>query len=197
MQAGHELAVVTDYLERPFPHPRHDPEADGHVRRVGDLHADVGDGRAERTHREGHDVHRAPLHAPLEERRESLTELVWVEPVVVRPGVLFLRRGDVCAALDAGDVAHVGVCPVAVGAFRLGQARERPLIDEELAQPVVLGRRPVAPFHARRLGQGSDVVHPLEKLAVTRGRHCLETSFPWADPGTRPARPLFREGLPA
>ena len=39
----------------------------GDVGGVGQLDADVGDRRAERAHREGHDVHRAALHAALEE----------------------------------------------------------------------------------------------------------------------------------
>ena len=47
---GHELAVVAEHVEGGLAHAGHDPHVDRHVGRVGELHADVGDGRAERAH---------------------------------------------------------------------------------------------------------------------------------------------------
>jgi hypothetical protein len=44
VQAGHELAVLAEHLERAGAHAGHDPHADGHVGRVGDLDADVAIG---------------------------------------------------------------------------------------------------------------------------------------------------------
>ena len=51
-----------EHVERGLAHAGHDPHADRDVGGVGELHADVGDGRAERAHRERHDVHRAAPH---------------------------------------------------------------------------------------------------------------------------------------
>ena len=48
---------------------------DGHVGRVGALHADVALVGAQRAHREGHDVHRAALHRAAEEVGERLAHL--------------------------------------------------------------------------------------------------------------------------
>jgi hypothetical protein len=62
VQAGHELAGVTEYFEGAAPHARHDAHGHSHVGRVGDLDADVRDVGAEGAHGERHDVHRAAFH---------------------------------------------------------------------------------------------------------------------------------------
>ena len=67
VQAGDEVAVVAEHVERVAAHPGHDPHRGRDVGRVGELDADVRDRRAERAHRERHDVHRAALHRALEE----------------------------------------------------------------------------------------------------------------------------------
>ena len=48
-------------------HARHQLHVDDDVRAVGELDADVRDVTADRSHRERHDVHRAPAHASVEE----------------------------------------------------------------------------------------------------------------------------------
>ena len=62
VDAGDELAVLAEDLERVGAHPGHDPHRGRDVGRVGELDADVRDRRAERAHREGHDVHRPAAH---------------------------------------------------------------------------------------------------------------------------------------
>ena len=67
MHAGHEVAVGPEHVEHRASHARHDPHVDD----------DVGESeistpmcemwRADRAHRERHDVHRAPAHAAVEE----------------------------------------------------------------------------------------------------------------------------------
>src|SRR6201999_4559216 len=87
VDAGDELAGGTEHVERGFAHPGHDPHRDRDVGGVGDLDADFGDVGAEWAHREGHHVHRAALHAALEQFGERLTHLARVAPVVGRAGV--------------------------------------------------------------------------------------------------------------
>ena len=60
--------------------------------------------------------------------------------------------------------------PVAVRALRVGQPGERALVDEQLAEPVVLVGGSVAPLDPVGLGERRDAVHPVEELAVAR--HC-------------------------
>ena len=145
VHAGHELAVVAEHVERLLAHAGHDPHAHGDVGGVGELHADVGDRRAERAHRERHDVHRAALHRAGVEVGHLGAHLVGLAPVVVRAGVVLVGGADERAVLDAGDVAGVGVGPVAVRPLGLVERRERAAGDELGAQPVVLLGGAVAP----------------------------------------------------
>ena len=88
MQARHELAVLAEAVERRLAHPGHDPHRAGHVRRVGQLHTDVGDRGPERTHAERNDVHRPAPHRALEQPRERNPHFLRVTPVVGWPGVI-------------------------------------------------------------------------------------------------------------
>ena len=108
VHAGDELAVGAEHVERRGAHPGHDPHRDGDVGRVGQLHADVGDRRAERAHREGHDVHRAADHAALEEAVQGLAHLGRVAPVVGRAGVGLVLGADEGAVFDPGHVGRIG-----------------------------------------------------------------------------------------
>ena len=122
VDAGHPLAVAED-VERLLAHAGHDPHADGDVGGVGQLHADVGDGGAERAHRERHDVHGAALHrircrASCSSARISSG---WRQ-LLLGPASPLVGGADERAVLDAGDVARVGVGPVAVGPLGLVEA---------------------------------------------------------------------------
>ena len=168
VQAGDELAVVAEHVERLLAHAGHDPHAHGDVGGVGELHADVGDRRAERAHREGHDVHRAAAHRPGVEVGHLGAHLVGLAPVVVRPGGVLVGGADERAVLDAGDVAGVGVRPVAVRPLGLVERRERAAGHEVGAQPVVLLCGAVAPVHVVGLEDALPVVDPLPAVARCR-----------------------------
>ena len=84
----------------------------GDVGRVGELDADLGDRRAERAHRERHDVHRAAAHRAARTAPCSVVaHLGRVAPVVGRAGVLLALGADERAVLDARDVARVRPAP--------------------------------------------------------------------------------------
>ncbi len=168
VDAGHPLALGAELVERGLAHPGHDPHRDRDVGGVGQLDADFGVLGAERAHREGDDVHRAALHAALEEIAEHLAHLVRGAPVVGRAGVLLLLGADVGAVLDPGDVARVRKGEVAVRALRVGKALEGPGVDQDLSEPVVLLGGPVAPIDGVGLGQGGDLLHPVQQLPVGR-----------------------------
>ena len=170
VQAGHELAVA-EHLQGTRAHAGHDAHGDRHVGRVGQLHADVGDVRAQGAHGERHHVHGAPLHAALEEAVQVLAHFRRVTPVVGRTGVDLLGRADEGAVLDPGHVAGVRVGPVAVGTLGVRQPGERAGVDELLAEPVVLVGRAVAPLDAVRCGQGRHFVDPGEEFRVLCWRH--------------------------
>ena len=87
VEAGHELTVGAEHLEGAAAHAGHDPHGHGHVGRVGDLDPDVGDGRPQRPHGEGDDVHGAPPHRALEQVGQDGAHLGRVPPVVGRAGI--------------------------------------------------------------------------------------------------------------
>ncbi len=107
VHARHELAVGAEHVERALAHAGHGPHARGDVRGVGELDADVRDGRAERAHRERDDVQRAAAHRAREERLQLGAHLGRVAPVVGRAGVVLALAADERAVLDPGDVAGV------------------------------------------------------------------------------------------
>ena len=174
VQAGDERAGFAELLQDRGAHARHDAHVDDDVGRVGDLDADFGDGRAERTHGEGDDVERAALHAAVVELGHRLLQLGGRDPVVGGAGVLLFFGGDEGALLDARHVAGVGAEEVAAGLFvgveRGGQAA----VDHLLAEGVVFSLRAVAPVDVGRLAEGGDLVDPGVQLRVLRGtRHVV------------------------
>jgi hypothetical protein len=166
VQAGHESAGVAEYFERAATHARHDAHRDRDVRRVGELDADVRDFRAEGAHREGYDVHRAPLHRSSEEGVQGFAHLGGVAPVVGRTGVGLVLRADERAVLDARDVTRVRVRVVAVRTLRLGQFGEGARVDEQLAQFVVLLGRSVAPVDTIRGCEPRHFLDPFNELFI-------------------------------
>ena len=122
VQAGHELPVLAEHVERGLAHAGHDPHRDRDVGRVGELDADVALVGAQRAHAERDDVHRAALHRPAEQVGSSSSRIsAGVAPVVRRAGVVLVLGADERAVLDAGDVA--GVRPGQVGVRALGVGR--------------------------------------------------------------------------
>ena len=123
VQAGDEVAV-TERVERRLAHPGHDPHRHGHVRRVGQLHAHVGDRRADRPHREGTTYivrpRIEPANSPLSSSRiSSGSRQLFVGPASSSRG-----GADEGAVLDARHVPRVGASQVGVGALLLGEALE-------------------------------------------------------------------------
>ena len=159
---------------------------------VGDLHADVGDGGAERAHRERDHVHRPAPHRAPEEVGQDGAHLGRVTPVVGRAGVGLVGRADVGPVLDPGDVARVGVGPVAVGPLGLVELGEGAVVHQQLAQAVVLLGGAVTPDDLVGLGEGGDLVDPCDQLLVLGGGHGLVLPPRLAgDPSGSPATGLW------
>jgi hypothetical protein len=151
-------------------HARHHAHAHRDVGAVGQLDADVGDVRAQRPHRERHDVHRAAAHAAPEQGLlaglQQLAHLGRVHPVVGRAGGVLRRAADEGAVLDARHVARVAARQEAVRALEGVQPLQRAGADQLLDQALVLGLAAVAPVHVGGLGQGGDLGHPGHQAVV-------------------------------
>src|SRR5664279_5306080 len=125
--------------------------------------------RADRAHRERHDVERAAAHRAAEERAQLGLHLAGVAPVVGWAGVLLARAADERAVLDARDVARVGARPVGVRPLPVVEAREGARGDETRTERVVLLVRAVAPLDALGLEHPGPLLDPRAERRV-RGR---------------------------
>jgi hypothetical protein len=131
----------------------------------------VSDVRPERAHGEGHHVHRATAHRAPEQVLEDLPHLVRIAPVVRRPRVLLPLGADEGPILDPGDVAGVGAGEVGVRPLGVGKLVEGAVIDQVLAEAVVLLGRAIAPMDGARLGQLGEPLDPGDELLVL-GQRC-------------------------
>ena len=138
MEAFHVEAVAAQDVEDAAADARHDAHVDHHVGRVGDLHADAGDFRADRPHAEGDHIHRAALHAACVEAEHLLLHRDGILPVVGRTRVVLRLAADESALLHAGDIARIRADEEAVRAFRLVETDGRAGIHHELAEAPVL-----------------------------------------------------------
>ena len=156
-------------------HARHDAHVDHDVGRIGESRRRSGRSAMPiGPMRNGHDVHRAPVHAAREQAAQRLAHLGRIFPVVGGAGVFLLGGADVGAIFDARDVGRIGAGEEGVRALRLVQLDQGAGVDHFVAQTIVFFLRAVAPDDAVRLGQGGDFGDPLLQASVTdigrRGR---------------------------
>ncbi|MNT08683.1 hypothetical protein D3C72_1434320 [compost metagenome] len=166
VHAWNECAIGTQHVVHGTAHAGHDLHVDGDVRRVGQFHADVRDWRAQRAHREWHDVHGAAAHAAIEQAVQGVTHFARLGPVICRTGRFLRCRADIRAVFDTGHVARVGA----------GQVGIRALVGIELfhgaagnhfgAQALVLFLRTIAPVNAVWLGERGNVGHPVDQFLL-------------------------------
>ncbi|KAF1054466.1 MAG: hypothetical protein GAK34_00760 [Delftia tsuruhatensis] len=166
VDARHELAFHADHVIHGTAHAGHDLHVDGHIGAVGQLHAHVGDGRAQRTHGEGNHIHGAAGHAAVEQRLQRGAHLVRGHPVVGRACVFLVGRADVGAVLDARHIGRIGPGQVAAGALDGIELLEGAGIDELLAQLLVFLLRAIAPMDFGGLAQCGHLGHPGDQAAV-------------------------------
>ena len=107
--------VRAQRLQHPRAHARHDVHRDHHVRRIGDLHADLGDRRANRAHRVGNHIHRAAAHRAGEQPGRGLLFIsAGSAQLLVGPASSSRVGADERELLDPGDIAGIGAAEVRI-----------------------------------------------------------------------------------
>ena len=163
VRARHEEAVAQG-LQHVAAHARHDPHRHHDIRRIGDLHADVGDWRADRPHAERHDVHGAAAHTSVEESLQSLLHRDGIDPVIGRSRIVPAETADECSVFDPGHIRRVREDQVTVGPLLRVQEAKDPFLHEQLAEPVVFLLRAVAPDHVVGPAQHCHLLDPSPQL---------------------------------
>ncbi len=165
MKAMHKLAV-TQRLYNVASHAGHDAHVDGHIGRVGQFDADVGDWRTNRPHAERNHVHGAAAHAAVKAAAQFDLHVARVHPVVGGAGIFAAQRADEGAIFDAGDVAWVGAGEKAVGALFLVEADEGAALHHQIAQAVVLFLGAIAPVYLVRLTEVDHFIDPTDQFSI-------------------------------
>src|SRR6056297_1788928 len=187
MHAFDEVAVPLDACERGVAHAGHELHVGDHVGAVGDLHAAACVGRVHGSHAVGDDVHRAALHAAVEQAVELRVSLGRVHPVVVGAGIGLAAGADESEVFDPRHVRGVGAVQVAVGVGVLVQFHEiaglQHLLDEILVLAIAAG----TPVDVVRPGQTGHLVDPVTEALQRRAHRALLRwrlgEFPESFPG--------------
>src|SRR5690606_30382199 len=103
----YKLAIIAQHIQHLLAHPRHDAHVHHNVGRVGDLHANVSDVRADGAHAERNHIHCPSAHTAVEQRVQLRLHLVGSHPVVGRSRILATAAADVGAVFDACNVTGV------------------------------------------------------------------------------------------
>ena len=151
-------------------HAGHDPHVDDDVGRVGELHADLRDRRAERPHAEGDHVHRAAAHAAVEEPVERapasrrVASSCWSgrrRPALASRCRCGPRRGPRRSGIRAGQEA--------VRALVLGSSRMN--VPASTISSHSASYSSCEPSHQWTvgLGEGGDLLHPCDEPGMGGG----------------------------
>ena len=153
MDAGYEMPASAQDLPHRFRHARHDVHADHHVRRVGQLDADMRDVRAERPHRERNHIQGPAAHAAVEELAQRRAHLPWIDPVVGGARIFLSLRADERAVFGARHVVGIREREERIWTKLGVEPLQHSRPDHLLAKPVVFFPRAVAPLNPGRFGQ--------------------------------------------
>lgn len=115
VQTADEIVAFTESVEHLLPHSGHDCHVEHDIDAVGELDADLGEGRADRAHGIGNDIHGPALHRTLVDALEQFVRLVLLHPVVGGTCVLFLFGADEGTAFDARDIVDRRAVQIAPG----------------------------------------------------------------------------------
>jgi hypothetical protein len=146
--ASDELAVGAEGLQHLSPGAGHDHHVDDDIGRICHFDADLGEGRAYRSHGERDDVHRPPFHASPEDFDHLALHVGGRGPVVRWADVLLVLGADVGTLFDTRNVARVRAGEIAFRAKLFVQLGERAVLHEEFAHLLVVFRRAIAGIDA-------------------------------------------------
>ena len=113
------IGLVAQILKRLCAHSGHDIHIQHNIDRIGQLNADFGEGRADRTHGVRNDVHGTAFHYAIKELAQFFIHHLGIFPVVGGACILFFPGADKGSTLYAGNVAGTGSVQQTAGKFFL------------------------------------------------------------------------------
>src|ERR1700719_2013569 len=166
VRTRNEEAVAAERIEHSLSHAGHDPHIDDDIGAIGELHADLGNGRADRPHAERDDVHRTAGHAAVEQPAQGRAHFSRWRPVVSGADVVLVGCANEGPVLDPAHVGRVRSGQIGIWALLRTEANERTGVDHHLTQPVVLLLASISPDDLVGLAQRRHFANPVAQLAV-------------------------------
>ncbi len=165
------LFILINLSEDRCPNPRHDAHIHHRIGRVRQLHSDLRHRPANRAHRVGKHIHRAPAHRPSEELLQPLPHDERILPVIRGARRVLRKRADERAVFHSRNVIGSGASEKAPRPQLLIQLRKRARLDQLIAEKVILRLRAVDPVDAIRLRKIGHLFHPADQVFI-RSRRC-------------------------
>ena len=170
MNALHETCFVRKFFQSDRTDSRHDAHIGDDVGTVRDDDSHLSHRASRRTHQIRNHVHHATRHAAVKQAVHEVPHLDGVHPVIARAGVLLGRTADKSAALNAGDVVDIAAGVERIRVPDRVERNERPVLRQQVVQPLAFRFGPGAPVNDVRLRQLTRLLNPGNQLAVEVGR---------------------------
>ena len=161
-----EEAVGSERVEHGLSHAGHDPHIYDDIGAIGELHADLGNGRTDGPHAEWDNVHCTAGHAAIEQTAQGCAHFFRWRPIVRGAGVVLVVRANKGPVLDAGDVGRMRTGQKGIRALFRIETDECTGVDHHLAQPVVLLLASISPDDLVGLAQRRHFANPVAQLGV-------------------------------
>ena len=174
VQAPGELAAAAELLQDGRADVGHDPHVQDDVDAVGQLHADLAEGRADGPHRKGDHVHLPPPHRTLEDLARAAIAFLGRHPVVGRAGILAQRAADERQVFGPRHVVDGRAVIETAGKFLLIQQGHFARLHGLLREAIFFFLRPVDPNNRIRLAQTSHFLDPFLEFPML-----IHLIFPW------------------
>src|SRR5262249_53720677 len=126
---------------------------------------------SDRPHAKWRQVHRAALHRAAEKPAQFFAHLVWIFPIICRPGIVLRIRANKSAIFHPRHVGRIRTRVKAARPQLLVQLDKRAARDELIAELVVLLLRTIHPMNFPRARKFRHLLHPTKKVVVFAQRH--------------------------
>jgi len=144
MQTVNEFAVAQRF-QRLISHSRHQFHINDDIRRIGKLHAELRNRRANRSHTKRHDIHRSAFHRTVEFRRKRLLHFLRSHPVISRSGIAFGETANISSIFDTRHIRRMRTRQKRIRTLFRVEANECSGLHHFFAQAIIFSLRTVAP----------------------------------------------------
>ena len=169
VNARHKSAVLSQQVNDRLAHASHHAHVHHDIGGVGELYADLRDGRTQGTHRKRHHIQGTALHTALKQTIERRAHLRRRDPIVIGARIFLPRATHKSTVFDASHIRGIRPGQIGVGTLGCIQALQGARLHHLLAQPVVLGLRTVTPNNLFGLGLGCNLIYPLQQVSMVHG----------------------------